>query len=600
MKKITYIYDTRPHDVRHGYNVPCIDVSHTVVAEHLIPHNDDIIVKTENVGADKGVRVRCNANNGNASYRTANCNNAASNSNDNYAGRFALKNNKEHCTTCSPRANIYDKSTSMAVSVQDDYGSLPFVGRDIAESNAESSIFQDLKIANRKRKLYNLKHFFVNRDIVMAGIDRCLQRAADTDEVRWYREHTEETADRIIREFETETYHTGKTTQRVIRKHGIDGKQRNADIFSVYDRLVQNVILIVVHEKIWDKIGRYVYSGCKGRSLLSNDRTYCMINQIRHYVKYHPDDYVLLTDIHHFYESLDSKVALGVLFETIVCPFTRYLLSDILLSLPHIPIGGTLSQMVAMIVMRDADDAVIDTFHPGFFGAFGDNRITGSDKDTVLRIKHFLVSYYAGRYGLDMKDDYHICKVSDGFRFCRFDFKSSFVNVRAEMRRRSMRAYYRGQQHYAGYKGFLMKTDSKILMSLIENNMDVRNKIGMQIRPMQGSRLNFDKLLSDKNDSGEKILLLDYRVIPNGKDSEYYIKMQYIYKDPKGNKMLCVASNGSFDIKGFFDLVRKGRETLPKAVTVRKEGVSYYFDGYHVSNIEACDLIMKELKDIDF
>ena len=44
----------------------------------------------ESEGGEHGSVVGCNANNGNASARTANCNNAASNGNDNYAGAFAL------------------------------------------------------------------------------------------------------------------------------------------------------------------------------------------------------------------------------------------------------------------------------------------------------------------------------------------------------------------------------------------------------------------------------------------------------------------------------------------------------------------------------
>ena len=45
----------------------------------------------KSAGKEKALVVGCNANNANASARTANCNNAVSNSNDNYAGAFAVK-----------------------------------------------------------------------------------------------------------------------------------------------------------------------------------------------------------------------------------------------------------------------------------------------------------------------------------------------------------------------------------------------------------------------------------------------------------------------------------------------------------------------------
>ena len=44
----------------------------------------------KSAGREKALVVGCYANNANASARTANCNNAVSNSNDNYAGAFAV------------------------------------------------------------------------------------------------------------------------------------------------------------------------------------------------------------------------------------------------------------------------------------------------------------------------------------------------------------------------------------------------------------------------------------------------------------------------------------------------------------------------------
>ena len=60
----------------------------------------------KSAGREKALAVGCHANNANASARTANCNNAVSNSNDNYAGAFAVKQveteNMKH-----PAAQVY-------------------------------------------------------------------------------------------------------------------------------------------------------------------------------------------------------------------------------------------------------------------------------------------------------------------------------------------------------------------------------------------------------------------------------------------------------------------------------------------------------------
>ena len=48
------------------------------------------VCKTENDGVEYGSVLGCNANNGNASVRTANCNNHAGNGNNNYVGSWSV------------------------------------------------------------------------------------------------------------------------------------------------------------------------------------------------------------------------------------------------------------------------------------------------------------------------------------------------------------------------------------------------------------------------------------------------------------------------------------------------------------------------------
>ena len=57
------------------------------------------------------------------------------------------------------------------------------------------------------------------------------------------------------------------------------------------------ILLIVLQEKLTNLIPRWCYSGVKERSLWSNNKTYCLINKIRTYVKRHPNASAGLTDI---------------------------------------------------------------------------------------------------------------------------------------------------------------------------------------------------------------------------------------------------------------------------------------------------------------
>ena len=313
----------------------------------------------KSAGREKALVVGCNANNANASARTANCNNAVSNSNDNYAGAFAVKQvetvNMKHPAARSTRLNIAKDHAATGGHGADEVSSLPFWTDDIADPCAyvmgsyplkathegteaeKEAILQELDKASRKRKLQNLKRFITNPIIVRMGVERCLSRASDSPEVRDAIRNKENIIARIIRELTEETYHCQPTTRRIITKRGKGDKDRNADIYTVYDRCVQNILLIVLQQKLTNKLSPWCYSGIKGRSLWSNDKTYCMVNRIRTYVQYHPKASAGLTDIRHFYESLRSKVVLGILFDTIACPYTRSLLRRNILLFRAVP-----------------------------------------------------------------------------------------------------------------------------------------------------------------------------------------------------------------------------------------------------------------------
>lgn len=566
---------------------------------------DEVGNKDNSEGKEKALAAGCNANNSNASARSANCNNAASNDNSYFAGAFAVKKietSRKYLTSQPTRLNTAHYHTATGEYGLINYEELPFwnVQQTIENSTKserairwEHKVLNELSTANHKKKLRNLKRFITNPIIIKMGVDRCLDRASDSPEVRDLASKKEYIIQKITDELSNETYKCKPLTSRLIIKKGNGEKSRNAHIYTVYDRRVQNILLIVLQEKLTNLIPRWCYSGIKERSLWSNNKTYCLINKIRTYVKRHPNSSAGLTDIKHFYENLNSKIVLGVLFETITCPYTRKLLCNILLQHETLVIGGTLSQLFAMLTLAEMDKLLMQKFHLQFYATFGDNRIMMDDnRRKVVEVLHWENSYLAGRYNLEMKKDWQVVRVSNGFVFCKQHFKSSFVNVRSEIRRRAIRAAGKGQQHYAGYYGMLKKTDSRRLTRLINNPKklkNMRNSVGMVIKPMQGESIKLNNLI------GKNIVITEYTIKPNNKDSEYFVRFQFIILEDDGSKRLCVANNGSYEIKEFFKLVKEGRVKLPIKTKIMSEGISFYFEGYHTSNQEACELLCKKL-----
>lgn len=95
--------------------------------------------------------------------------------------------------------------------------------------------------------------------------------------------------------------------------------------------------------------------------------------------------------------------------------------------------------------------------------------------------------------------------------------------------------------------------------------------------------------------AGREIYITDYVLRNNNKDSEYFVRFQFVVVNDDGSKRLYVTNNGSFEIKEFFKLVDSGAVSLPVHTRICSEGTSYYFEQFHTSNQEACSLICKQL-----
>jgi hypothetical protein len=149
-------------------------------------------------------------------------------------------------------------------------------------------------------------------------------------------------------------------------------------------------------------------------------------------------------------------------------------------------------------------------------------------------------------------------------------------------------------QSFAGYNGILEKTDSKHLLYLIRNNLK-RLKLryinhSMEVSPSRGRKVNFDVLI------GKKVFITYYKLLENGKDSKYYYTFQMIsLNDDTNEPKLLRTNNGSFEIKEACKEWERDNKALPIKVTIAKEGTSFYFKEYHVTDKEACNIVINKM-----
>ena len=315
----------------------------------------------------------CNVNNGNAG-RTLNANNSAVNSNNNYAGGFAAIRKKlygKNLTSQPTRLNKTENRTATGGCGQGDYRAsgvkansvdvtkLPFWGAD-GESNATLSIWDELIAANKKRNLKGLRKFYLNREIAVFAVMRASEDR-DTEEKVEYWNNPTKIAEQLISDIKNWTYEVhGYEIRKVDKKHKTD-KERDAKVYTLYDRCMQNLILTIIEVKLRNKVIRNNYSNIVGRSILCKDRRYCMMTRIRHASKIYNVEGkgILLTDIKKFYESVGWKILLGCLFGTIKDPTTRWLLIQTFSVAGDLPIGCCLSPLFADILLLDFDEIVL-------------------------------------------------------------------------------------------------------------------------------------------------------------------------------------------------------------------------------------------------
>ena len=115
----------------------------------------------------------------------------------------------------------------------------------------------------------------------------------------------------------------------------------------------------------------------------------------------------------------------------------------------------------------------------------------------------------------------------------------------------------------------------------------------MKLMPFRGEKCKMDRFV------GQRIAITDFRKIDNHKESGYYYDFQIVSKERNVNGEehlhLWHCHNGSFEIKEVCDKWLRENTAMPQYRTIGREGNSVYFVEDHISDKEACNIIVQEL-----
>lgn len=564
----------------------------------------------------------CNLNNSDFG-RTLNANNSVGNSDWNYAGGFAPTGlNQKGFASRPSRPNKNEGRIATGGYGRSDYGSsLPYCCDENTERNADnvsSTVWEDLRIANEKRKLKGLRKFYLSKEIAVYAVKRACMTRDTKNKVDFY-ERAAEIADKLIDDVKNGTYYVHGYEETVLEKKHKTSKERTAKIYRLYDRCMQNMVLTIIEQKLRKMVIRNNYSNIEKRGILCNDKRFCMMNKVRDAVVRYNGLWYLNTDISKFYQSVKVDTVIEVLSRTIKDKTTMDIISKTLYAAGDLPIGCCLSPLFSSILLIDYDRKILNDFKPRFYAIFGDNRLFIGRKDILQKILSFTRKYYVRRYGFTLNDAYQLGKVSDGLTFCKTKYKNGFASVRGELKRRAIRAANK-QRSFAGYNGILEKTDSKHLLSLIKTNLkglkkrrnifniveNTSNSMGeatnnvmegqgvgkqydcMDVNaPFIGNRLKIQDLL------GKSAYVMKCKPVDNHKDSGYYILFQVMVKRDNDEPALYSMACGGHYIKKAYEDWKRDNVQFPIFVTVCVEGTSYYFKEYRTSNREQCNAVIE-------
>lgn len=359
----------------------------------------------------------------------------------------------------------------------------------------------------------------------------------------------------------------------IFNKYTDCGKVREIHKLPFYpDRIIQHSMLNVMKDKWIKSLTFDSYNCIEGRGITSKRPNHNMARKIKRALldkKY--SVYAFKWDIKKFYPSVDNDIQAKCYRRDCKDKDVLWLLDKQNYSNEGLPIGNPDSQIMSHVVLRGMDHFIKEVLKVKYYFRYADDGlILSNSKQELHEWQYRIMNYMWYNLKLEMKGDRRIFRTIDGIDMGGYVFYPGYTKLRKRLKKNIVRKRHR-KESMTSYMGMLKHCNGKNLIDKIivndNRHMGSLGNLGIKIdRPFDGRKVKIDKVV------GEKIDVLDFRILPSVKNDRMRVDMQILHHGEK----LFICGSYQYLISV---LEQVPREELPLTDVVILQDRGYYFEG---------------------
>lgn len=396
-------------------------------------------------------------------------------------------------------------------------------------------------------------------------------------EVRRVIDSMSETVTRVHGEIVDGTYSVGAYHHYTLHDRK---KDRNISVLPFVDRCVQNMLKDAIEPILVNQMTDEQTAGLPHRGIASREPRYDTIHQMRRAVTDMHNQWCILLDIHHCYDSINNVVVARLLERCIHDRRTLALLKKHLFAQPRLAIGDPISHLYCNLVVAQIVRHLKERCHCRSLVNFADNiAVFGQSLDEVKLLKRE-ARQAAARLRLRINAAYPFqldkaeCVVWCGRKY----YRNGKVLLRQDTKKRYIAARHR-RRSLPSYQGILQSCNCKHLKYIVET---LNNKRMMKQRtPFAGRAVKIDSLVGVRH-----TIVKTERKASKQKDSDFYYDVQAV---TESRELIRYTTSSKLLVQAL------STEEVPiRDVIIRKDWRGYFYDGSIYTNEEEAEIICRE------